>query len=113
MKSKTTGLSTGIINELLRRDAELTVLKRKNVRDTLIEVESQSALIEMTLKAKQAKDGSAKEFWESNLLKAGRALDLVNEYKNELATVEMLYNKLYSEYSRLVDVVEKLKQEMN
>ena len=100
-----------IDNFLIRQNVEHLILKRKNVRDSMADLEAQSALIEMLFKTKQSTNVEAVEFWESRLDKVSKVLDLVTMYKEELAKVEMAYDKLYSEYRKVTTLVNKLEEE--
>jgi len=95
------------INHLALREAYLTLREREDWRDSNLELEVMSAWIEMMAKVKTQREGTAREFWESNLMIVSKALDEVKNLKDQIARLTHSYEILYTEYQRVSQVVEE------
>lgn len=93
------------ISYLARREAELRILQREQVRHSFVEMECSEAWIEMMLKVKSSPDDSeARKFWEDKLLTVHRLFDEAVFLRNEYLTLEVHYNTLYNKYQEMLDL---------
>lgn len=99
-------------NYLIQRDVQLTLLQKKSWKDSTVLLEANSALCDMIIRVRQSKSkDSLKEVWLDDIEKVSNLATLCSEFKEEIALLQYQYGELYKEYSKLVDTVNKLKEE--
>ena len=99
-------------NYLIQRDVQLTLLQKKSWKDSTILLEANSAICDMLIRVRQSKGKDEhKSIWLDDIEKVSNLATLLSSYKEEIALLELQYGNLYTEYSRLVDTVTKLKEE--
>ena len=99
-------------NYLIQRDVQLTLLQKKSWKDSTILLEANSAICDMLIRVRQSKGKDEhKSIWLEDIEKVSNLANLTREFKEEIALLELQYGNLYTEYSRLVDTVTKLKEE--
>ena len=98
-------------NYLITRNTELELKQRKRLVDRLTLLDSQSALIELTLRLKKANDSESKDYFEERLSKLDMLINDHITLTTEYELLEVSYRILHHEYSKLVDTINNLKKD--
>ena len=102
---------TKLENYLITLNTQYNLKEQQRYKDTLTELEGNSAYIDMLIKVKEAPESDAKDFWMDRLSKIDNVLDELKRVKYDMLTLEIAYRELYLEYDRLVNVINKLRDE--